>query len=231
VWSPQGWQPNPWKKKQQKRKQEKKLKLKVAKAKKKRNKGQTSILLKYLIAGLGNVGPEYHDTRHNVGFKILDAMASASGITFQDKRYGFIAEYRYRGHVLFLLKPSTFVNRSGLSVSHWIRKKGVEQENLLVVVDDIALRLGTVRMRPGGGDGGHNGLRNMIEVLGTQDFARIRFGIGNDFSFGSQVDYVLGRWTCEEEKTVNEKIPLCLDMIRDFAASGLEYTMNTYNKR
>jgi len=187
--------------------------------------------LKYLIAGLGNVGPEYHNTRHNVGFRILDALVSGSDMEFRDRRYGFIAEYRYRGHVLFLLKPSTYVNRSGLAVLHWLRKKSVPFENLLVVVDDIALQLGTVRMRPGGGDGGHNGLRNIIDVLGTQDFARLRFGIGNDYPFGNQVDYVLGRWTSEEEQAVNAKIPHCIDMIRDFAVSGLEYTMNTYNKK
>ena len=187
--------------------------------------------MKYLIAGLGNVGPEYQDTRHNVGFVILDAMASAAGIGFRDKRYGFISEYRYRGHVLVLLKPSTYVNRSGLAVLHWLKKRSVPLENLLVVVDDIALQLGTVRLRPGGGDGGHNGLRNIIDVLGTQDFARLRIGIGNDFSFGSQVDYVLGKWTPEEEQAVKAKIPHCIDMIRDFAVSGLEYTMNTYNKR
>lgn len=187
--------------------------------------------MRYLIAGLGNVGPEYVNTRHNVGFKILDAMASASDLEFRDKRYGFIAEYRYRGHDLCLLKPSTYVNRSGLAVLHWIKKKSVPLENLLVVVDDIALLMGTVRLRPGGGDGGHNGLRNIIDVLGTQDFARLRIGIGRDFPFGSQVDYVLGKWAPEEEQAVNDRIPRCIDMIRDFAVSGLEYTMNTYNKK
>lgn len=187
--------------------------------------------MKYLVAGLGNVGSEYHNTRHNIGFKILDAFARASNIDFQDKRYGFISEYRYKGRILFLLKPSTYVNLSGRAINYWLTKKSIPVENLLVVVDDISLHLGTVRMRPGGGDGGHNGLQNIINVLEYQDFARLRFGIGKDFPYGRQVGYVLGEWTDEEEKTLDDKIPVCLEMIRSFVMSGLEFTMNTYNNR
>lgn len=187
--------------------------------------------MKYLIAGLGNVGDEYLNTRHNIGFIILDALTQAANIKFEDRRYGFISEYRYRNRLLFLLKPSTFVNLSGRSVNYWLKKKSVPIENLLVINDDLSLPLGTVRLRPGGSDGGHNGLRNIIEVLGHQDFARLRFGIGNDFSYGNQVDYVLGEWTKEEKAVLDEKIPLCLEMISSFVFSGLEYTMNTYNKK
>ncbi|MBN2481299.1 MAG: aminoacyl-tRNA hydrolase [Bacteroidales bacterium] len=187
--------------------------------------------MKYLIAGLGNVGDEYYNTRHNIGFKILDALAEVSGIRFEDKRYGYISEYRYRGRILFLLKPSTYVNLSGRSVHYWLQKKSVPIENLLVIVDDLSLPLGAVRLRPGGGDGGHNGLRSIIDFMGHQDFARLRFGIGNRFPYGSQVNYVLGEWTQEEEAVLDEKIPVGLEVIRSFVTAGMEYTMNTYNNK
>ncbi len=156
--------------------------------------------MKYLIVGLGNIGDEYSDTRHNIGFTILDAFASDSGITFSDRRYGSTAETRYRGRTFILLKPSTYMNLSGNAVRYWLNKENIPVENLLVIVDDLALPLGSIRMRPKGSDGGHNGLAHINLVLGTTDYARIRIGIGNDFSKGSQISYVLGQWNKEEKE-------------------------------
>jgi peptidyl-tRNA hydrolase, PTH1 family len=187
--------------------------------------------LKYLVTGLGNVGDEYHETRHNIGFMILDALAGASGIAFSDKRYGSVSEYRFKGRTFVLLKPSTYVNLSGKAVNYWLQATAVPRENLLVVLDDVSLPFGDVRLRPRGGDGGHNGLTSIIEVLGTQNFARLRFGIGDDFSYGTQVDYVLGKWTREEKDQLGEKISVCHEVIRSFGTVGIERTMNAFNNR
>lgn len=185
--------------------------------------------MKYLIVGLGNIGDTYINTRHNVGFKVLDAFAEASNISFQDKRYGFIAEFKYKSRIWKLLKPSTFVNRSGRAVNYWLRREKISIENMLVVTDDIALPFGTLRVRPKGGDGGHNGLAHIIQILGHHQFARLRFGIGNDYSMGNQVDYVLDQWSSEEEKVLGEKINTCIEIIKSFGITGLERTMNQYN--
>jgi peptidyl-tRNA hydrolase, PTH1 family len=187
--------------------------------------------LKYLVTGLGNVGDEYHETRHNIGFMILDTLAGASGIVFSDKRYGSVSEYRYKGRTFVLLKPSTYVNLSGKAVNYWLQAASVPRENLLVLLDDVSLPFGTVRLRPRGGDGGHNGLTSIIEVLGTQNFARLRFGIGGDFPYGTQVDYVLGTWLTEEKDQLGEKITLCHEIIRSFGTVGIERTMNAFNNR
>ncbi|HLO57314.1 MAG TPA: aminoacyl-tRNA hydrolase [Bacteroidales bacterium] len=187
--------------------------------------------MKYLIAGLGNVGDEYHNTRHNIGFTILDALAEASGIVFNDKRYGFTTEYRYKGRTLILLKPNTYVNLSGKSVNYWLQKESIPPENLLVLSDDLSLPFGTIRLRARGGDGGHNGLTSIIETLGNQNFARLRFGIGGDFPYGMQVDYVLGKWTKEEASVLPEKLKSCHEVIQGFATLGVERTMNNFNKR
>jgi peptidyl-tRNA hydrolase, PTH1 family len=187
--------------------------------------------LKYLITGLGNIGDEYLNTRHNIGFRILDALAGASGIGFQDKRYGAVAEYKFKARTFVLLKPSTYMNRSGLAVNYWLKKTKVPLENLLILVDDIALPLGTVRLRPKGGDGGHNGLLSIIEILGTTNFARLRFGIDNNFHSGQQTGYVLGEWSEEEEQQLSEKIQTCHDIIKSFGTVGLELTMTRYNKK
>ena len=187
--------------------------------------------MKYLVTGLGNIGDEYQNTRHNIGFMILDALAGASNIAFTEKRYGSIAEYRFKGRTFFLLKPSTYVNLSGKAVHYWLQKESIETGNLLVLNDDLALPFGSIRIRPRGGDGGHNGLTSIIEVLGTQDFARLRFGIGGDFPYGMQVDYVLGQWTSDETSVLKEKIPFCHEIIRSFGTAGMERTMNTYNSR
>jgi len=187
--------------------------------------------MKYLVAGLGNIGEEYQDTRHNIGFMILDALARASNISFSDMRYGSVAEYRYKGRIFVLLKPSTYVNLSGKAVNYWMQKESIEISNLLVLIDELALPFGTLRLRPRGGDGGHNGLTSVIQVLGTQEFARLRFGVGGDFPYGLQIEYVLGKWSENEVRELPDKITTCHDIIRSFGTAGVEKTMNTFNSR
>lgn len=187
--------------------------------------------MKYLIAGLGNIGAEYARTRHNIGFKVADALAEKAGATFVSSRYGSVAEIRHKGRTFVLLKPSTYMNLSGKAVAYWLRQEKIPQENLLVVVDDIALPFGTLRMRTKGSAGGHNGLKNITEVLGHENYARIRFGIGGDFARGQQVDYVLGHWTDEERKLLPERLKLFGDAVLSFASIGAERTMNLYNKK
>ncbi|HLP72707.1 MAG TPA: aminoacyl-tRNA hydrolase [Bacteroidales bacterium] len=186
--------------------------------------------MKYLIAGLGNIGDGYKDTRHNIGFTVLDALARASNTSFTDRRYGAVCNVKYRGRELILLKPSTFMNLSGNAVSYWLKKENVPLENLLVIADDLALPLGTIRMRPKGSDGGHNGLAHINSVLGTNEYARIRVGIGSNFRKGAQVDYVLGTWTPEEMKILQERIDIVAEMIRSFSFQGTELTMTNFNK-
>ncbi len=187
--------------------------------------------MKYLIAGLGNIGPEYKNTRHNIGFQILDALAGASNISFNDKRYGFVAEYQFKSRIFILLKPTTYMNLSGRSVSYWLQKESIEVSNLLVLVDDIALPFGTIRLRAKGGAGGHNGLESINQILGRDDYARLRFGIGDNFHKGFQVDYVLGEWNKEEEKELPAKIDTCIEVIKSFGTIGTERTMNLFNKK
>lgn len=187
--------------------------------------------MKYLIAGLGNIGAEYKNTRHNIGFQILDALAGASNISFSDKRYGFIAEYKYKARTFILLKPTTYMNLSGRSVAYWLQKEDIEISNLLVLVDDLALPFGTIRVRAKGGAGGHNGLENINQVLGRNDYARLRFGIGDNFHKGFQVDYVLGEWSREEQKELPAKIDTCIEIVNSFGTIGTERTMNFFNKK
>lgn len=176
------------------------------------------------------MGNEYAGTRHNIGFMVLDAMAKASGSLFSDCRYGFICPVKYRGRQLILLKPSTYMNLSGNAVRYWLKREKIRLENLLVIVDDIALPLGSIRMKPGGSDGGHNGLAHIASVLGTNEYARIRVGIGNGFPGGSRVHYVLSRWKPGEEKFLNERIDIVIEMIKSFAAVGAGLTMTAYNR-
>lgn len=187
--------------------------------------------MKYLIAGLGNIGSEYKNTRHNIGFQILDALSGASNISFNDKRYGFVAEYKYKARTFILLKPTTYMNLSGRAVAYWLQKENIELSNLLVLVDDLALPFGTIRIRAKGGAGGHNGLENINHVLGRNDYARLRFGIGDNFHKGFQVDYVLGEWSGEEEKELPGKIDTCIEIINSFGTIGTERTMNFFNKK
>ncbi len=186
--------------------------------------------MKYLIVGLGNIGEEYKDTRHNVGFTVLDAMSMASNTSFTDKRYGAVCEIRYKGRDLILLKPSTFMNLSGNAVSYWLKKEKIPLENMLVIVDDIALPLGSIRMRPKGSDGGHNGLAHISTTLGTSDYPRIRIGIGSSYRKGAQIDFVLGKWDPEEKKFMNDRALIVIEMIRSFAFAGVELTMTAFNK-
>jgi len=186
--------------------------------------------MKYLIVGLGNRGREYTDTRHNIGFMVLDRLAETLGVSFLDRRYGEVCDAKYKGKSFILLKPSTYMNLSGNAVRYWMRKEKIPVENLLIIVDDIALPTGSFRMRPGGSDGGHNGLAHVNIILGTDRYARIRIGIGNSFVKGSQVNYVLGKWASEEKKFINERISIVIEMILTFIISGSETAMTRYNK-
>ena len=187
--------------------------------------------MKFLIAGLGNIGAEYANTRHNIGFTVLDAFAEASNFTFQSDRLGSVAYAKHKGRTLVLIKPSTYMNLSGKAINYWLQQEKISIENLLVITDDIALPFGTVRIRSKGGDGGHNGLTSIIETLGTQEFARVRFGIGSDFAKGYQSDYVLGEWSDEQKKLLPERIKKSIEVIKSFATIGLQNTMNQYNKK
>lgn len=185
--------------------------------------------MKYLIVGLGNIGEEYQDTRHNIGFTILDALAEASNVVFRDKRYGFVSDLKYKARTFILLKPSTYVNLSGKAVNYWLKKEKIPAERLLVIVDDVSLPFGKLRLRPAGGDAGHNGLINIQQVLGHHHYARIRFGIGQEFPPGLKVNYVLGQWSAEEKEELPRRIDLAIEMIKSFATLGVERTMNRYN--
>lgn len=187
--------------------------------------------MNHLIVGLGNVGDEYAATRHNIGFRVLDALAKASNLVFEDRRYGFVTTLRVKNQTLFLLKPSTYMNLSGNAVRYWMGEKKIQLENLLVVVDDIALPFGQLRMRPGGSEAGHNGLRHITSVLGTQQYARLRFGIGNDFPRGRQIDYVLGAFGEEDLARMDERLEAAGEMVKSFALSGIQFTMNHFNKK
>jgi PTH1 family peptidyl-tRNA hydrolase len=187
--------------------------------------------MKYLIVGLGNIGQEYEDTRHNIGFIILDALAKASNVVFTDKRYGFVSELRLKNKTLVLLKPSTYMNLSGNAVRYWLQKENIPIENLLVIVDDLSLPLGSLRLKTKGSDAGHNGLKHIQDTLGTQQYNRLRFGIGNDFSQGMQINYVLGKFSAEEEKQLPERIDKAIEIIKSFCLAGVDTTMNQFNKK
>ena len=190
---------------------------------------ETNQTMKHLIVGLGNIGIEYEGTRHNIGFRVLDALAKASNISFQDKRYGFVAHMRVKNQELVLLKPSTYMNLSGNAVRYWMQQEKIPLEHLLVIVDDLSLPVGTIRMRQGGADAGHNGLKHIAQTLGTQAYNRLKFGIGNDFPRGGQVDFVLGTFSPEDDKVVDEKIPVACEAIKAYALSGMQFAMCNYN--
>lgn len=187
--------------------------------------------MNYLIVGLGNIGIEYVNTRHNMGFMVLDAWAQASDISFKTDRYGDVAEISFKGRKFTLLKPSTYMNLSGKAVRYWMQKLDLPIENLLVISDDLNLPFGTLRLRKGGSNGGHNGLGNINELLGTQNYARIRMGIGNEFSRGGQVDFVLGQLDAEEMKQMPELCNRVIDGVKAFATVGVDRAMNTLNTR
>ncbi len=183
---------------------------------------------KYLIVGLGNPGSEYADTRHNTGFMVLDAFAKASNIVFDDCRYGFVGTTSIKGRKIILLKPTTFMNLSGNAVRYWMNKENIRQENLLVIVDDLSLPLGTLRLKGNGSNGGHNGLGHIQQLIGQQ-YARLKVGIGNDFPRGMQVEWVLGKYSEEDMQTLSPRIETACDIIKSFVLSGIAITMNLYN--
>ncbi|MCQ2158513.1 MAG: aminoacyl-tRNA hydrolase [Bacteroidales bacterium] len=185
----------------------------------------------YLVVGLGNIGPEYAQTRHNMGFMILDAWAQASNIAFNSQRYGDVAVKEIKGRSIYLLKPSTYMNLSGNAVRYYLQKLPVTQERLIVICDDINLPFGSIRMRKGGSDGGHNGLKNIAEMTGTQQYARIRLGVGHDFSQGAQVDYVLGELSEDERKAVPEIAAKVIQGVQDWIFVGADRAMNALNFR
>ena len=184
--------------------------------------------MKYLIVGLGNIGEEYVGTRHNIGFMMLDAFADALNATWADKRYGFVAKCRVKNAEMVLLKPTTYMNLSGNAVRYWLQQEKIPVENMLVLVDDLNLPFGTIRIRKQGSNGGHNGLGNIQSVLGTENYARVRFGIGNNFSRGAQCNFVLGKWTEEEQKLLPERLKITSEIIPSFCLQGMDRTMNLY---
>lgn len=191
---------------------------------------KTFIALKYLIAGLGNIGPDYAETRHNIGFMVVDGLASRFDSSFEPARYGDRSVITYKSRTFILLKPSTYMNRSGRAVNYWLNKEKLTPDRMLVVVDDVSLPLGKLRMRAKGGDGGHNGLESIIAMLGHNNFPRLRFGIGSEYPKGYQVAFVLGKWEKEEMDTVKQLIKTAGDMALSFGTIGIERAMNLYNK-
>jgi PTH1 family peptidyl-tRNA hydrolase len=186
--------------------------------------------MKYLIVGLGNIGAEYADTRHNIGFLVVDQLAKDAEATWETANLGAIARIKHKGRILVLLKPSTYMNRSGKSVNYWLQKEKIPLDNLLVILDDLNLEFGKQRLRGKGSDGGHNGLKDIDQTMGN-GYARLRIGIGNDFRKGQQVDFVLGEWSDEENQDLPEIIKYAADTAKSFAAVGLEHTMNAFNKK
>lgn len=186
---------------------------------------------KYLIVGLGNIGAEYHETRHNIGFMIIDAFARTFNATFSIDRLANVSEIKYKGRQLILIKPTTYMNLSGKAVRYWLEKENIPLENLLVVFDDIDLDVGLIRIKPKGGGGSHNGINDIIDILGTQNFARLRFGIGKNYTQGHQVDYVLGKFNESELPLVNRQIDVAEKAILSFATAGIGQTMTTYNQK
>ena len=186
---------------------------------------------KFLIVGLGNIGPDYAGTRHNIGFRIVNALADEKDAVWEDRRYGFITRISVKGRQLILLKPSTFMNLSGNAVRYWMQKEKIELPHLLVCVDDIALPFGQLRMKPSGSDAGHNGLKHIAQILGTQQYARLRFGIGSDFFPGQQIDYVLGKFPPEEEALIPERAQVAASAIKTFCLAGIQLAMNQLNRK
>jgi PTH1 family peptidyl-tRNA hydrolase len=190
---------------------------------------KTDVMNKFLIVGLGNIGAEYVNTRHNIGFKVLNFIANKEGASFNDLKLGSVAEIKIKGKTFILLKPNTFMNLSGKAVKFWMEKEKISLDRVLVITDDLNLSFGTIRIRSKGSDGGHNGLKNITLVLNTQEYARFRFGISDEFKKGKQVDYVLGNWDDEEKTKLPERLEIASEIIKSFGLAGLEITMTSYN--
>ncbi|MDO7173463.1 aminoacyl-tRNA hydrolase [Mariniflexile sp. AS56] len=197
--------------------------------KKKPQSEQQDTMKKYLIVGLGNIGAEYANTRHNIGFKILDHFAAQENITFQTQKLGDVATYKLKGRTFIFLKPSTYMNLSGKAVVYWLTKENIPLENLLVITDDLNLSFGSIRVKTKGSDGGHNGLKDIQAKLNTAAYNRFRFGISDAFNKGQQVDYVLGEWTDEENQELKERLDTSIEIIKSFGLAGINITMNTFN--
>ena len=187
--------------------------------------------MNFLIVGLGNIGVKYESTRHNIGFKALDFVAEQSSAFFTPERYGEISTFKFKGKNIYLLKPNTFMNLSGSAVRYWLTKLKIDIKNLLVVTDDLNLEVGNLRMKKNGSDGGHNGLKNIQQTLSTNQYPRLRIGVGNNFPKGKQIDYVLGKWTEEEHTILDQKMEIIKDMVLSFCFAGIDNTMNKYNNR
>jgi len=184
---------------------------------------------KFLIVGLGNIGAEYVNTRHNIGFKIVDFLAKKEGINFETVKLGSLANYKFKGRTFLLLKPNTYMNLSGKAVKFWMDKENIPLENILIIADDLNLSFGTIRIKPKGSDGGHNGLKNINLLLNTTNYTRFRFGISDEFKKGKQVDYVLGDWDDDEKTKLPERLELASEVIKSFGTAGLENTMTSFN--
>ena len=184
---------------------------------------------KFLIVGLGNIGAEYVNTRHNIGFKIVDYVASKQDVSFETAKLGAVAEFTIKGRKLILLKPNTYMNLSGKAVHYWMQKENIARENVLVITDDLNLAFGTIRIKAKGTDGGHNGLKNIQLILNTSDYPRFRFGISDEFKKGQQVDYVLGEWNETEKEKLQERFEVAKQIVESFALAGLNETMNSFN--
>lgn len=195
----------------------------------KKAKTKEELMSKFLIVGLGNIGEKYHNTRHNIGFKIVDELAKDKEVSFETEKLGSVASFRFKGKTIILLKPSTFMNLSGKAVKYWMQKEKISIENVLIITDDLNIDFGTIRVKAKGSDGGHNGLKDIQEKLGTTTYPRFRFGVGNNYSKGRQVDYVLGDWTAEEESQFIERLPKATEVVLSFATQGLANTMNNFN--
>lgn len=185
--------------------------------------------MKYLIAGLGNIGAEYEDTRHNIGFNVINELARRMGVSFELGRHAFKAEGKFKGRTLVLIKPTTYMNLSGKAVNYWLKEEKLSPDQLMVVTDDLALPFGKIRIKAKGSDGGHNGLKDINAILGHSKYPRLRFGIGDQFSKGHQVDYVLGKWNAEEQQGLEESVNKSADAVEAFTTIGLERTMNFFN--
>ena len=184
---------------------------------------------KYLIVGLGNIGEKYDETRHNIGFKILDYIAKDERVTFESDKLGAVSSFRFKGRTFIMLKPSTYMNLSGKSVKYWMDKENISLENVLIICDDLNIPFGTFRLKAKGSAGGHNGLKDINEKLNTQQYARFRFGVNDSFSKGRQVDHVLGKWNKEEHSILIERLEKALNLVKSFGTAGLRHTMNDYN--
>ena len=190
---------------------------------------ESSKMKKFLIVGLGNIGAEYVNTRHNIGFKVLDYFANQESISFQTQKLGDVTEFKIKGRTAILLKPNTFMNLSGKAVKYWMEKEKIEKDNLLIITDDLNLSFGSIRIKTKGSDGGHNGLKNIQLLLNSTEYPRFRFGISDAFKKGKQVDYVLGEWSAEEKEALKERLSISSEIIKSFVLAGLNTTMNAYN--